>query len=178
MKLDVPYKLIGTIDTSVTDAFLFKLVEDDWFVYDYRKPMGGMKDCNSIPLRHSSEYTTSTIREMPLFEKFKQELELILDSLKQFYNFNEYAAFISRLSPGGVIDLHQDGGEFLEQIHRLHIPLKTNPDCLYIVEDVALNMQVGNAYEIDNMRVHGVENKGNDYRIHLVVNLYPVKNTP
>lgn len=177
MKLEVPYKVVGSIDTSLTNPFVVKLTEDDWYVYDYRQPMGGMKDCNSIPLRHSSEYSSATIREMPLFEKFKPEIEGILVYLRQFYVFEEYVAFMARLQPGGIIDSHVDGGEFLEQIHRVHIPLQTNPGCVYIVEDTSLNMHVGTVYEIDNTRVHGVNNKGDENRIHLVVNLYPKKST-
>lgn len=175
MKLEVPYKVVGKIDTKLTDAFINKLVKDDWYVYDYRQPMNGMKDCNSIPLRHSSEYTSSTIRNMPLFEKFEKELQDVLDYLKTFYKFEEYVAFMARLQPGGVIDPHHDSGEFLEQIHRVHVPLQTNSKCVYTVEDIEVNMEVGNVYEIDNMRVHGVYNRGDDYRIHLVINLYPTK---
>lgn len=173
MKLDVPYKVVGEIDKQLTDAFLNKLVENDWYVYDYRLPMGGMKDCNSIPLRHSSEYTSATIRNMPLYEKFEKELQDVLDYLRTFYEFEEYVAFMARLQPNGVIDAHADSGEFLEQIHRIHVPLQSNSDCVYTVEDLELNMKVGAVYEIDNMRVHGVYNNGNEYRIHLIVNLYP-----
>ena len=175
MKLDVPYKVVGEIDKQLTDSFLNKLVENDWYVYDYRQPMGGMKDCNSIPLRHSSEYTSATIRNMPLYEKFEKELQDVLDYLKTFYEFEEYVAFMARLQPNGVIDPHPDSGEFLEQIHRIHVPLQSNSACVYTVENIALNMKVGTVYEIDNMRVHGVYNKGDEYRIHLVINLYPKK---
>jgi hypothetical protein len=172
MKLDVPYKVVGSVDVSLTNALLHKIEDADWLSYDYRKTMG-FTDCNSILLRHSSEYKTETIRDMPLLDKFKEELNAILECLKNFYNFDEHAAFLAKLEPYGKIHMHQDGGEFLEQIHRIHIPIKTNPNCFYIVENVSVNMQIGNIYEIDNMRVHGVENKCDDYRVHLVVNLYP-----
>jgi hypothetical protein len=173
MKLEVPYKVVGNIDTKLTDAFINKLVEDDWYVYDYRQAMSGMKDCNSILFRHSSEYTSSTIKNMPLFEKFEKELQDVLSHLKTFYKFEEYVAFIARLKPGGIIAPHPDSSEFLTRIHRIHIPLKTNSGCVYAVDGIKLNMKVGTMYEIDNTRVHGVQNQGTDYRAHLILNLYP-----
>jgi hypothetical protein len=172
MKLEVPYKIIGSIDVALTNAIAEKIDDSDWLVYDYRKSMG-FTDCNSILLRHSSEYTSDTIRDMPLLDKFKDELSAVLNHLEKFYNFTEHASFMAKLEPQGKIHMHKDSGEFLETIHRVHIPIQTNSNCFYIVDDIDLNMEVGKIYEIDNTRTHGVVNNSNDSRIHLVVNLYP-----
>ena len=173
MKLDVPLKIVGSVDQVVLRKMLDKITPEDWLVYDYRKPEQNMADCSSIVLRHSSEYSTNTIRNMPLYGKFEDEVLELLAALRKFYPFREYVAFLALLRPGGVIGKHIDGGEFLETIHRLHIPIKTNPDCFYLVEDIRINMTVGTVYEIDNTRLHGVENNGSEGRIHLVFNLYP-----
>jgi hypothetical protein len=172
MKLEVPYKVVGSIDVGLTNAIADKIEDSDWLVYDYRKSMG-FTDCNSILLRHSSEYSSDTIRDMPLMDKFRYELEAVVKHLENFYDFTEQVSFMAKLEPKGKIHRHQDSGEFLERIHRVHIPLITNNDCFYIVDEVELNMQVGTVYEIDNTRIHGVVNNGDDYRIHLVINLYP-----
>lgn len=172
MKLDIPYKVVGDIDTNLVNSISEKIVDEDWLLYDYRKAMG-FNECQSILLRHSSEYSSDTIRNMPLFGKYAEELTAVVEHLKQYYSFNEYVAFIAKLEPNGKIRLHKDSGEFLEDIHRIHIPLQTAADCFYLVEDAKVNMEVGKMYEIDNTRVHGVENNSSVPRIHLVVNLYP-----
>ncbi len=174
MKLEVPYKIVGEISTKLTDSIINKVEDKDWYIYDFRKPMG-FNDCNSILLRHSPEYVSEKIKNMPLFEKFKKELYDILDYLKKFYQFKDYVAFMARLSPNGKIFPHKDYGEFLTQINRIHIPLKSNEKCFYVVEDTEINMKVGTMYEIDNLRTHSVYNNGDDYRTHLIVNLYPKK---
>jgi len=174
MRIDAPFKVIGDIGATLTGAFASLLTPEDWRLYDYRKPQGNMSDCASIVLRHSSEYSTATIRDMPLKDKYMPALQPVLDHLRGFYAFGEYVAFLAELCPKGVIGDHTDSGEFLDRIHRVHIPIITNPLCMYRVEGApAVNMQVGTMYEIDNMRVHGVMNGGEEARVHLVVNLYP-----
>lgn len=177
MKLTVPYKIIGNINPTIPDAFLSKIEHEDWFTYDYRNSKSNMQNCRSIMLRHSSEYATDTIREMPLFKKFEPELMNVLKVLKLFYSYSEYVAFLVTLQPGGTIGDHFDSGEFLERIHRIHIPIVTNANCFYRVDGEKVNMQVGKIYEIDNTRIHGVENNGTQERIHLIVNLYPILQT-
>jgi hypothetical protein len=174
MKLDVPFKVVGDIDASLTRAFTALFTPEDWLLYDYRKPQGNMSDCSSIVLRHSSEYSTSTIRDMPLKNKYMPALQPVLDHLRNFYVFDEYVAFLAQVCSNGVIGDHADSGEFLEKISRVHIPIVTNDLCMYRVDRIdAVNMKVGKIYEIDNMRVHGVTNKGTEARVHLIVNLYP-----
>lgn len=188
MKLDVPFKLVGEIDTAITNNIFNIIEEDDYYVYDFRKNMirvakaydnaADQDQYNSILLRHSSEYSNMTIRYMPMHGKYKSGVDEVLEVLSQYYSYREWVGFIARLKPGGVIVAHTDNkdNEFLSAIHRVHIPLKTNPDTFYIVDGKYLNMEVGKIYEIDNMRVHSVVNNAKQKeqeRIHLVINLYP-----
>lgn len=176
MKSDKPYILVSeSVPLELLERMCSLIEEPDWFFYDYRKPMfptssTGLYD--SILLRHSSEYTTSTIRNMPLFDKFALALEPIIEFIKQYYVVDEYAAFLARLQAGGQIAKHVDRGEFLETVYRLHIPLKTNTQALYLVDYGVVCMKVGTMYEIDNQRNHGVTNGGTTDRIHLIVNVY------
>jgi hypothetical protein len=172
VKLETPYKVVGNIDLSLTNAIVEKIDASDWLVYDYSQSMG-FKNCKYILLRHSSEYSSNTIKDMPLMGKFKNELNNVLKHLENFYDFTEHVSFMAMLEPHCKIHMHQDNCEFLEKIHRIHIPLKTNSDCFYAVDNSKINMQVGTIYEIDNTHIHGVTNDGDTCRIHLLINLYP-----
>jgi Aspartyl/Asparaginyl beta-hydroxylase len=176
MRLSNPYELISDQFPISLIADLRKTItEPDWFAYDYRKSMfpSSTNDIyDSILIRHSSEYSTKTIRNMPLYEKYATVINPILDFIRQFYRVDDYVAFLSRLGPEGVIATHRDSGEFLERVHRLHIPIQTNSDCFYLVENNTVHMKVGTLYEIDNQREHGVVNQGTSDRIQLVVNVY------
>ena len=75
----------------------------------------------------------------------------------------------SRLVPGQVIPEHLDGHD--GHCHtRFHVPLTTNPACVFVVDGEAFHMAVGSAYVIDPTKLHSVANGGTTDRIHLIFN--------
>jgi hypothetical protein len=181
MKLNLDQKEICTIPNDIVDNFLYLLNENDWYVSNYRDKAGNMGDTNSIPLMHTKLCVSGAndmsaiedIKPEQLYEKYKDALNSVLNELKKYYEFDKYSAFISRLKPQGVIGVHQDRGKFLTLCHRVHIPLKTNPKVAYVINNKEYYWKVGSAYEFNNTLSHGVINRSDEYRIHLIVNLYP-----
>lgn len=52
---------------------------------------------------------------------------------------------------------------------RIHIPIKTNSDCMFILEDKIYKMpNLGSAYKINTTKKHSALNLGWEDRIHLV----------
>lgn len=180
MKLDVPYFEVCEIPEALTLALLDAIDPEDWFVEDYRKGANTMDSVDSIPIHHtplclfpfSTDESIKSIRKMKLFNKFEPTLLPILDLLREHYSFSQYAAFLAKLAPRSLIADHRDTGNFLSKCHRIHVPLQTNPNVAYAIDEVEYHWPVGKIYEFDNMRVHGVRNRSDDCRIHLVVNLY------
>lgn len=179
MLLDVDYKCVGEISKQLITNLLNSINENDWFEDDYRKSVSNMQDCNSIPIRHALVcvfgYGLESIKQIEkrkLFDKFFPHIEPILNELKKYYEFRQYACFISRLNPGGVIGMHPDTGAFLELCHRVHVPLKSNSKVRYVIENNSYYWEPGKIYEFDNTREHGVINESEEERIHLVLNLY------
>jgi aspartyl/asparaginyl beta-hydroxylase (cupin superfamily) len=181
MKLSVDQKKVCVIEQSLIDDFLSIIDENDWYVANYRDKAGNMSDTNSIPIMHTklcasglnSMKAIDDIKPEPLYEKYKNPLNLILQELKKYYEFDKYSAFLARLKPNGVIGSHIDSGKFLTLCHRIHVPLQTNSNVEYLIDNKKYYWEIGNAYEFDNTRMHGVINNSNEYRIHLVINLYP-----
>jgi aspartyl/asparaginyl beta-hydroxylase (cupin superfamily) len=118
-------------------------------------------------------FAIEDIKPEKLYEKYQDLLNLTLNELKKHYEFSKYSAFLARLKPNGVVGMHVDSGSFLTLCHRIHIPLKTNPAVSYVIDDKEYYWEPGNIYEFDNTRMHGVINRSDKYRIHLVINLYP-----
>lgn len=181
MKQYFIYKLITTVDNEVVDSILNTIAESDWFADDYRKTAGGMSKTNSIPIFHSSLCavdktfeTFKAVKKNKLYNKFIKKIYPILLHLKEFYDYNYYTAFISRLHPHSIIDIHSDSGLFLETCNRIHLPLETNENVKYHIDGKNYYWQKGNLYEFDNTLMHGVINDSDHYRIHLVINLYKV----
>jgi hypothetical protein len=181
MKLSVDQKLVATVPTQLIQQFLSLVDENDWYVANYRDKAANMSDTNSIPLMHtplcaSGLNTMQPINDIKpelLYNKYKDVLTLILEELKKHYKFDKYSVFLARLKPRGVVGAHVDQGNFLTLCHRIHVPLKTNPNVAYVIDDKEYYWEAGNIYEFDNTRMHGVINRSDEYRIHLVVNLYP-----
>ncbi|MRX39926.1 aspartyl/asparaginyl beta-hydroxylase domain-containing protein [Flavobacterium sp. LC2016-23] len=100
----------------------------------------------------------------------------ILDSCTYFkeildnFHFEKTAVRLLQLAVGAEIKPHSDhclgyeDGSF-----RLHIPIITNPDVEFILDGKRLIMNEGECWYIDANFTHSVANRGNQDRIHLVI---------
>ncbi len=80
---------------------------------------------------------------------------------------------LTELPAHTAIPRHRDTYALLEETHRCHLPVMTNPDVTFMIDDVDYHLSVGEAYEVDNMRPHAVTNAGSERRIHLICNVLP-----
>ena len=81
-------------------------------------------------------------------------------------------AMLARLAAGRGIDLHIDSEAANPFVHKIHVPLRTDPRALLIVDDVALHLEAGYAWEINNLAPHGAFNGGDRDRIHFIFEVY------
>lgn len=179
VKLPEPCYEICDVPDALISGVLELIDEADWHVSDYRREAGNMESTNSIPIHHTplcatcpTDEAIKSIRKELLYEKYAASIRPILELLGTKYKYNQYAAFISRLEPNASIGMHRDRGAYLETCRRIHVPLFTNPKVAYCIERKEYYWMRGKAYEFDNTRPHGVKNRSDEYRIHLVINLY------
>lgn len=79
------------------------------------------------------------------------------------------------LPVGEKVTPHIDGGYYLMNVHRCHIPIFTNDDVDFLLNNETINMKAGICYEINNGNTHGVHNRGKTDRIHLLIDIIPNK---
>lgn len=185
MKLEngIKVRRVGNMPMEYIDKLLEAIREEDWDKNNYRKKAGGMVDVDTIPILHTSKcaYAGDTmdaindIHKETDFDYYFPFVKPMIQELKKYYTFNKYATFMAKLIPGGNIRKHKDVGRFLELCHRVHIPLKSNPDVGYFVDGKRYYWEPGNIYEFDNTLNHSVQNYSKEDRIHLLVNLYNTK---
>lgn len=90
----------------------------------------------------------------------------ILDS----FHFEKAAVRLLNLSVGAQIKPHSDHCLGYEDgFFRLHIPIITNPDVIFILDDKRLIMNEGECWYINANFTHSVANNGSEDRIHLVI---------
>jgi hypothetical protein len=80
------------------------------------------------------------------------------------------AARLLRLAAGSVIREHRDDDlRFEDGEARLHVPLATNPEVEFYVDDARVIMEPGECWYLDLSLPHRVQNRGGVDRIHLVI---------
>lgn len=77
---------------------------------------------------------------------------------------------VQHFKPGGVITKHRDRGCGLTSGRiRIHIPVKTNDDVHFIIDNERIHMRKGECWVLDPNYPHAVDNKGQQERIHLMI---------
>jgi hypothetical protein len=82
-------------------------------------------------------------------------------------------AMAAKLLAGGRIVPHRDAHPSFGAGHRIHVPIATNPRVRFMIDGQSVQLEVGNAYEINNQKVHSVMNKGDADRIHFIFDYVP-----
>ena len=133
------------------------------------------KDTQSIQLVHFEDFQFAKPEYQELYPEFEGALQPVVDYIAEYYRDNGFVVriILAKLLAGGSIPKHTDAGYSLLACHRVHIPLISSSDVVFSVGGEEINMRVGEFWEINNSVTHGVENKGGEDRIHLIVDWMP-----
>lgn len=101
------------------------------------------------------------------------ELAGIYNLLEEYASGRVVHAEIVSMNPRSRIRTHKDVGDALYLLRRFHVPIKTNNQAFFIVEDEQFFLREGIAYELNNSKYHSVKNNGEESRIHLIVDVLP-----
>ena len=83
-----------------------------------------------------------------------------------------HTAILIKLPAGKSIPTHIDAAPHFKLYKRIHIPIITNPQCLFTVGGETIHMKCGEMWEINNdTKPHSVHNKGAEDRVHLLVDI-------
>ena len=133
------------------------------------------KNTETIFLRFRDKNKQGVINDYPLMDVYRSDVDTCLDTLKQHYKFDDYCVIISNLLSGEQIYPHVDNNRtrYFQNSHRVHLPIKTNPDVLFTCGDETISMEEGWFYEIDNTNcVHSVANNSPYDRYHYIFDLF------
>ena len=95
------------------------------------------------------------------------------DALNARYRGKIIRLMLTELGPHAKIAPHRDGGAGVVLVHRLHVPVVSNPGVKFFIDDIAHYLEPGIAYEFDNTRRHGVDNDSDSPRVHLMCDILP-----
>ena len=73
------------------------------------------------------------------------------------------------LAPGAEVPPHVDVHYHWRTHMRIHIPVITNPGVVFTVGGKSVHMGPGECWVFDSFRLHDVQNRGSEKRVHLVL---------
>jgi hypothetical protein len=148
-----------------------KLPDLDFDSYTFRQNTEHVhRETKTVPLIWDSSLSGTVITH-PMYDYFKEYLDQL--SLGPGH---VQTAILIKLPASKSIPSHVDKGPFFRDYHRIHVPIVTNPDCLFTVGDETIHMKPFEMWEINNdNKFHSVTNNGTSDRIHLLIDFAPLK---
>ena len=104
---------------------------------------------------------------------FGIETESLVEELVRKFEGQASRRMLSVVMPGASIEPHADPQDE-RFITRVHVPLVTNPEAVFVIEGVAYHLEVGSAYRVNINALHSVHNDGLTPRIHLMFDVRKV----
>ena len=175
--------------TKINEPFNFIFVKhyDVEHIADYIKSFDAewyYDTTRQETFKHHKHTTSYPIYEMQMQKPFNVELKCqnsnfvtmidsIFKDLELVYNGHVTKAIFINLPAGKKVDGHYDEGDYLGMVRRVHIPIITNPDVDFIINEETKNMKLGDCWEINNSRFHEVNNRSKEDRVHLLIDILP-----
>ncbi len=166
---------LGPVDIAPFAAALAAQPESLWDAdREFQKRLAPYRKSRSIYLMMTVGGPLAPTRHLAGWEPLRAAFEPLVQRIAAFYPRPGRAlnAQVALLAPGDDIPEHADHRPTLEATHRVHVPIETHPEVRFVVEGEPRRLQVGEAYELDNMRLHSVHNASPVRRIHLIVDYY------
>lgn len=175
---------LGSFDIAELRAVVAGFPDDVWNAdasrqkaFDAHTSTQTLKLIADSDFRHTNPtvHTAFTTLE-PLLRPFMDHIRsYYLQTLRQRIVADKHGpgyfirALLTRLPPRAEIKPHIDDGESLKRCHRIHVPIISNPDNLFVVGNLRFHMPEGEMWEINNRRIHAVKNEGAEARVHLIM---------
>jgi len=149
--------------------------EAKWLESESERRFDVHRDTQALLLIHFEDYESTKPDYRELYFELQNELKPLVDYIANYYQNNGFVVrlLLAKLLAGGKIPNHTDAGYSLLNCHRIHIPITTNDKVVFVVGGEEKSMQVGELWEINNESVHAVENRGEEDRIHLIIDWMP-----
>jgi hypothetical protein len=146
----------------------------DFFQNDQGKAMeeffpkndNNFKSLKFFDIAHSMEHKNPT-------QACVGEIAYIVNQLEDF-GFYPRRVRVTCLKAGSKSLVHKDADDD-EYMARIHIPLITNPKCVFISEGQNLHMQAGKAYMVWVNKWHQIRNDSDQDRYHIICDAYDTK---
>jgi hypothetical protein len=170
------FRRLGSADIDALTGRVKNIPESMWNSEDEDKPnkFANLNDTRHIMFRFYNTGNVYDYHDLPLWDEWKDVLLPIMEQAARNLGYESYRfprAMLARLPVGGEISAHSDRGAS-HYIHKCHVPLISNPETIFYIEDKGMHLPVGEIIEVNNKRNHKVKNDGEQDRIHFIFECY------
>jgi len=158
-----PIKLKQDLDICFNYNFLQNYISDNYNGKNYILPLrsidGKLNSSAALP-DQQDRYKDTIVMEKCHY--FRESISLFL--------CNKEAIRLMNLPPEAKVNTHVDDFcGYEDGLFRVHIPITTNDDVYFILDDKRIVMEPGQVWYTNVNLPHSVANKGKTNRIHLVM---------
>ncbi len=169
---------LGSVDVTALAEQIAAIPEDIWDAENAAKPnkFDALSSTRHIVFRFiSSPLHWGDSYDRPLWSQWRERLLPLMQHVVRPYGYERGAyprVMLARMAPGGVIHPHVDANPAARWPHKIHVPITTNDKVSFFIGTQAHHLQVGQAYEVNNLGRHAVTNDGDSDRVHLIFEYY------
>jgi tetratricopeptide (TPR) repeat protein len=163
------------LDVRTILDWVRQLPAEKWLESERERLFDVHRDTQALLIVHFEDHKYRKPEYRELYSELQEAIRPVIDHIANYYRDNGFIVrlLLAKLAAGGRIPKHTDAGYSLLHCHRVHLPIVTNEQVVFHVGGEEINMQVGELWEINNGKVHAVENRGAEDRIHLIVDWMP-----
>lgn len=179
MNIDIPLRKLGPVDNARLCEAVLAQEDAAWKEDRYRQ--------EAFEVHHATEsivmlfvdlerWPDIVVRREPGWPRLSEvALPLMNDIIARHYEPGGVVirAMAAKLLAGKNITPHVDQHPSFHVGHRIHVPVTTNPRVRFMIDGQPYQFTVGEAYEINNQKMHSVMNKGGDDRITFIFDYVP-----
>jgi quercetin dioxygenase-like cupin family protein len=179
MDIGVPLRSFGKVDMEPLAVAILAANEAAWNEnVERQKSYEVHEQTRSIVLLFAEveEWPAVSVTKQPGWEHLSaMAVPLMHEIIRKWYppGGTIIRAMAAKLLAGGRILPHRDSHPSFGAGHRIHVPIVTNPRVRFMIDGRPYQLQVGEAYEINNQKVHSVMNKGTQDRINFIFDYVP-----
>jgi len=179
MNIDEPLKELGPVTVDALRDAILKQEEQAWHEQEKRQNDYEVhRQTESIVLvfTDGSGWPSIEVSKQPGWDRLAEAAVPIMHGIiERCYppGGTIIRAMAAKLLAGSIIRPHKDSHPSFHHSHRIHVPITTNPRVRFMIDGRPYKLQVGQAYELNNQRLHSVMNKGPDDRITFIFDYVP-----
>lgn len=179
MNIDTPLRELGPVNSAELRDAILSQDEQAWKEDKYRQ--------EEFEVHHQTEsivvlfvdlekWPEIVVSKEPGWDRIANvAIPVMNDIIKEFYppGGTVIRAMAAKLLAGGKITPHVDRHPSFHRGHRIHIPITTNPRVRFMIDGQPYQFKLGEAYELNNQKMHSVMNKGKEDRITFIFDYVP-----